>query len=65
MDVIERFFESRQFHQPTYTLGDFNIDWLKKSPLKRNIEDLMNLHAGCNNLLLSLRECLAIEKNNY
>ena len=44
MDVIERFFESRQFHQPTYTLGDFNIDWLKKSPLKRNIEDLMNLH---------------------
>ena len=44
MDDLERLFESRQFHQPTYILGDFNIDWLKKSPLKKNIEDMMNLH---------------------
>ena len=49
MDDIERLYESRQFRQPTYTLGDFNIDWMKKTPLKRNIEDLMNLRG----LLLS------------
>ena len=37
-DDLERLFESRKFHEPTIVLGDFNIDWLKKSPLKRMLK---------------------------
>lgn len=43
-DDLERLFESRKFHEPTIVLGDFNIDWLKKSPLKKNVETLMSLN---------------------
>ena len=40
MDDLECLFERRQFHKPTYILGDLN--WLKKSALKKNIEHMMN-----------------------
>ena len=31
-------------HEPTIVLGDFNTDWLKKSPLRKNVETLMSLN---------------------
>ena len=31
-------------HEPTIVLGDFNKDWLKKSPLGKNVKPRMSLN---------------------